>query len=106
MAKPTPAEYSPLKERQMRRRILTVLLSAMSVALFVPAMVGTASATTSTPAVVYDSTVSPLPPSLPSEGPEAYSFAQMGNEVTLAGTNRVLNSATVTLTDWACQYGM
>jgi len=67
-------------------------------------IVSTASGTT-TPTVVYDSTVSPLPGNIPSEGPEAYSFREFGDEVTFAGTQRTLAGVSVTLSSWACQSG-
>lgn len=62
-------------------------------------------ATASSGTVIYDSTVSPLPGNLPSYGAEAYSFAQVGDEVTFAGTARDLRSVTVTLSSWGCQSG-
>lgn len=55
--------------------------------------------------VIYDSTVSPLPGNLPSEGAEAYAFNQFGDGVTFAGTSRHLTTVTVTLSSWACQSG-
>src|SRR4051794_12815324 len=54
---------------------------------------------------IYDSTVSPLPGNLPSEGPEAYAFTEFGDEVQFAGSARLLKNVTVTLSSWACQQG-
>lgn len=51
--------------------------------------------------VVFDATVTPLPPNLPSLGYQANQTAEFGDLVQLAGTNRVLHSATVTMSDWA-----
>lgn len=55
--------------------------------------------------VIYDSTVSPLPGNLPSEGPEAYAFREFGDEVSFATSSRSLTQVTVTLSSWACQSG-
>jgi hypothetical protein len=52
-------------------------------------------------AVVFDATVTPLPGNLPSVGFQATQTAEFGDLVQLAGTNRVLHSATVTMSDWA-----
>ena len=54
---------------------------------------------------IYDSTVSPLPGNLPSDGAEAYAFNELGDGVTFAGTSRKLASVTVTLSSWGCQGG-
>ena len=51
--------------------------------------------------VVYDATVSPLPGNLPSLGFQATQTAEFGDLVQLAGSDRVLRSATITLSDWA-----
>ena len=50
---------------------------------------------------VYDSTVTPLPASLPSLGFQATQTSELGDEIQLAGTDRVLRSATVTMVTWA-----
>jgi hypothetical protein len=56
--------------------------------------------------VVYNSIIPNGPPAnLPSVGPEAYAFNEFGNEISLAGTARTLNSVTVTLSSWACVSG-
>ena len=52
-------------------------------------------------AVVYDAIVTPLPGNLPSQPFQAQQTAEFGDLVQLAGTNRVLRSATVTMSDWA-----
>ncbi len=54
-----------------------------------------------TPSTVYDATPSPLPPNVASWGFEATSTSEFGDHVTLGGTNRTLNSVTVTMSDWA-----
>ncbi len=55
--------------------------------------------------VVYDSTVSPLPGNLPSQAFQATQLGQFGDQVNLAGTARLLNKVTVTMSSWACQSG-
>src|SRR5438034_11328060 len=56
--------------------------------------------------VIYNSTVPNGPASnVPSIGPEAYAFNQLGNEVTFAGSARHLTSVTVGLSSWACYSG-
>ena len=61
----------------------------------------TASAGAVTPSAVYDATPSPLPPNVASLGYEATSTSEFGDKVHLAGTNRVLDEITVTMSDWA-----
>jgi hypothetical protein len=61
----------------------------------------TATAGAVTPAAVYDATPSPLPPNVASLGYEATSTSEFGDKVHLAGTNRVLDEITVTMSDWA-----
>lgn len=56
--------------------------------------------------VIYNSTVPNGPPAnVPSLGPEAYAFDQLGNAVTFAGSARNLTSVTVGLSSWACYSG-
>ncbi len=56
--------------------------------------------------VVYNS-IAPNGPrsNQPSIGAEAYAFNELGNEITLGGTARRLNSVSVTLSSWACVQG-
>jgi hypothetical protein len=61
----------------------------------------TATAGAVTPSAVYDATPSPLPPNVASLGYEATSTSEFGDKVHLAGTNRVLDEITVTMSDWA-----
>lgn len=77
------------------------LLSAVTIvaALALPA---SASAAVQT---VYRSIPSTYPGNLPSVGVEAYSFNEIGDQVTLAGTKRHLSSVQVMLSSWACQSG-
>jgi hypothetical protein len=57
------------------------------------------------PRVLYNSTPSPAPGSLPSDGVEAYSFNQLGDEIQFGRHGRTLNTVTVGFTDWACESG-
>ena len=54
---------------------------------------------------IYDSTVTPLPPNVPSVGFLAQHAAELGDKVTFAGTARSLTDATVTLSTHGCQSG-
>ncbi len=86
------------------RKLLAVLSAAMMI-LSLGAVLTIMPVAAASGAVIYDSTVSPLPANLPSEGPEAYAFRELGDEVTFDGTLRTLNQVTVTLTSWACENG-
>jgi hypothetical protein len=55
--------------------------------------------------VIYDSTVNPQPGNLPSVGPEAYAFKELGDNITFAGTARNPKNVTVTMSSWGCQSG-
>ena len=53
------------------------------------------------PSTVYDATPTPLPPNVASVGFEATSTSQFGDYVHLGGTDRVLKTVAVTMSDWA-----
>ncbi|MDX6582655.1 MAG: large repetitive protein [Solirubrobacterales bacterium] len=80
----------------IKRISFLVALSAM----FAASLVAGASAAP-TPTVVYDATPTPLPPNVASLGFEATSTDQFGDDVHLGGTDRVLKTVKVTLSDWA-----
>ena len=83
------------KTRKLRTPLLGLSLAmATSVLLAAPA----SAATTTT---VYDATPSPLPPNVASLGFQATSTSEFGDLVTLGGTDRSLESVTVTMSDWA-----
>jgi hypothetical protein len=84
------------------RRSYLVSITAAALAL---AAVGPAVYASEGRNVIYDSTVSPLPGNLPSVGAEAYSFTELGDEVTFADTSRTVKRVTVTLSSWGCQAG-
>jgi hypothetical protein len=80
----------------MNPRLWGVLAAAVVASLAL-----TASAGAVTPSAVYDATPSPLPPNVASLGFQATSTSEFGDKVHLAGTNRVLDEITVTMSDWA-----
>jgi len=53
--------------------------------------------------VIYDSTVTPLPGNFPSLGYQATSTSEFGDEINFAGTFRLLQQVTVTLSSWGCE---
>jgi len=74
-------------------------LKAMAIgALLVLAMPVSAFAATST---VYDATPAVLPPNVASLGYQATSTSEFGDYVHLAGTDRTLDTVTVTMSNWA-----
>lgn len=60
-----------------------------------------------TPSVVaFSSIADPLPPNMPSYGPEAYALSSLGDRVALAAdTPRNLRGVTVAMSSWACESG-
>jgi parallel beta-helix repeat protein len=52
-------------------------------------------------AAMYDAIPAPLPPNVPSLGYEATSTTEFGDAIAFAGTNRRVQSVTVTMSDWA-----
>jgi hypothetical protein len=86
----------------MRRALLLASVAAAALAVATASPVFSAAGGGK---VIYDSTVDPLPGNLPSVGPEAYSFTELGDEVTLAGKPRTVKRVTVTLSSWGCQSG-
>ncbi len=53
--------------------------------------------------VTYNSRPTPFPGSFPSLGFAATSTKELGDHIRLSGTDRLLNSIEVTLTNWACE---
>ncbi|MFH2020705.1 MAG: hypothetical protein ABIJ34_04785 [archaeon] len=53
--------------------------------------------------VIYDSIDSPMPGSYPSLGYEATSTYEFGDHISFAGTDRLLETVKVTMTNWACE---
>src|ERR1700719_371817 len=77
-------------------RAWSVLATAVAVTLSLAASSGAVSSS-----VVYNATPSPLPPNVASLGFQANQTSEFGDYVHLGGTNRVLSSVTVTMSDWA-----
>lgn len=87
----------------MRRLVIAAVVVAAVGVVAGSAAAGSAARKAS---VVYNSIIPNGPPAnLPSEGPEAYSFDEFGNEITLGGAARTLTSVTITLSSWACLQG-
>lgn len=82
----------------MKTRMLFSLLTATVLVSFLSISVAVGQ-------VIYDSIPSPLPGNLESLGFQCCALNEVGDEVQLAGTNRSLESVTVTLSDWACESG-
>lgn len=83
----------------MKRALIVVAAACAAVASgIMPANASTG------PQVVYNATAA-VTGNIPSYGPEAYSFREFGDAVTLAGSARTLNVVTVTMSSWACQSG-
>ena len=68
-------------------------------------MVAPTIADASTSSAVYDSTPVKGTVSVPSHGPEAYSFNQIGNEVIRRPHTAAIRHIRVTLVSWSCQSG-
>jgi len=84
-----------------RFAVLFVALAAMVAVVSTSAMAGGVKAS-----VIYNSTVANGPAAnVPSIGPEAYAFNQLGNAVSFAGSARRMTSVTVGLSSWACYSG-
>jgi hypothetical protein len=54
---------------------------------------------------IYDSTVEPNPGNLASESFEATQTSEFGNQITFAGTARVLDNVVVQMSSWGCESG-
>ena len=85
----------------LRNRILQAFMGVAMVVLAVGVFGGATSTTALSATVVYDATPNPVPPNVVSLGFEATSTSEFGDYVHLAGTDRVLNTVTVTMSDWA-----
>lgn len=92
---------------------LAIGASGVAIAFWTSSGSGTGSATNATATAltitqdgtpVYNSTISPLPGSMPSQGFQSSQISQFGNEIKLANYSATpLTSAVVTMEDWACQ---
>ena len=82
-----------------RRTVSAALGLALAVSLF--GGVNAAQAAPPSATTVYDAIPNPLPPNMASQPFQAQQTAEFGDYVHLGGTNRVLNTVTVTMSDWA-----
>lgn len=78
-----------------------ILAFAASVAL----VVTTAAPASAATVAVYNSIPSTLPANYVSLGYQAQQTAEFGDQVTLSGTNRILDNITVGFSSWACEDG-
>ncbi|HEV3309753.1 MAG TPA: hypothetical protein VG815_04470 [Chloroflexota bacterium] len=82
--------------------MLAVLALSVLVPLVGVPFRGTAQASST---VIYTSIPSPLPDNLPSLGFQSAHTSEFGNQVNFGGSDRVLDTVTVTLSSQACQTG-
>jgi hypothetical protein len=89
--------------KKMLLGVTVFILAVSNVTGFLPSIIGqNAEAITSSPSVVYDALPSTSPQTnYPSVGYEATSTSEFGDYIHLSGTNRKLNTITVTMSDWA-----
>lgn len=87
----------------MRKRTITAASAVivLGMSLFGGGMVAEAAVTAADNTVVYGATVTTLPGNVPSLGFQATQTAEFGDLVQLAGTDRVLRAATITMSAWA-----
>lgn len=85
----------------MRATATRIGSTAIALGLLSALVAATPAAAAGTP--TYDSIPVTLPPSYASLGFQATSTAEFGDHITLAGTDRVLESIAVSLTSWACE---
>jgi hypothetical protein len=92
----------------MIKTLMRALVAPIAFAfMLLPATIAGAASSTS-PNVLYNSTIAPLSQlgNLPSVGAESSFFNEFGNQVTFASGNlRTLNQVTVTMSSWGCQSG-
>ncbi len=92
----------------MRKYYLSRLVIAASLTSL--GMVGTMTSAGASPGggrIAYSSLVPLTTPNVASLGPEAYSFSQLGNEVTVGSDfhGQAITTATLQMSSWACQSG-
>ncbi|MBC7876562.1 MAG: hypothetical protein H7Y59_05265 [Anaerolineales bacterium] len=78
--------------------ISAILFFTLIIALVLPMQAAGAIPPTT---VVYDAIPNPLPPNIASDGFQATSASEFGDYIHLAGTDRILRTVTVTMSDWA-----
>jgi hypothetical protein len=83
----------------MRKRLLSLALASVTGASMIAPNLASAAT------VLYDSTPVKGTVSIPSYGPEAYSFNRIGNEVILRPHHAPIKKVAVTMVSWACESG-
>lgn len=85
------------------KQVLSVMTSFMLVfATLLTTLPTTASAIPVSNAV-YDALPNPLPPNVPSEGFQANQTFELGDLIQLGGSDRILDTVTVTMSNWALE---
>ena len=80
---------------------LATIIGLSSLFSTVPFLFSQSAMAAPTPNVVYNAIPSTLPPNVASVGFEANQTAEFGDYIHLAGTDRALQTVTVTMSDWA-----
>jgi len=86
----------------IQKRLLTLAMAGIAGAALVAPAIASAAATGK---AVYDALPAKGTVSVPSYGPEAYSFNQFGNEVILRPHSKAIRNVKVTMVSYACQQG-
>ena len=87
--------------RQAAAGFASFVLVLSSVSASVPIFLSQNAGAVST--IAYNSIPAVLPSSYPSQAYQAQSTSEFGDHVRLAGSDRILNTATVSMTNWACE---
>lgn len=85
----------------LRNRLVVATAATAVMATWVAPISTANAAVLATPETVYNAVLDSLPPNLPSQAFQAQQTAEFGDHIALASTNRVLRSATVTMSTWA-----
>ena len=89
------------RTRRRPRRAHALITSLAVAAAFAVVCGGSVARADNAAAVVYNSIPSPLPPNMISQGFQSNQVSEVGDFVHLSGTNRMLRTVTVTMSDWA-----
>ena len=88
-----------LKNLKTRPKVILASISLVFGLIGISSLTSVAFA--AAPTIVYNAIPNPLPANVPSLGYEATSTSEFGDYIHLGGTDRVLNTVTVTMSDWA-----
>ena len=86
-------------------RALKLAILALAVTGLAAACITPVPPTPPTPVVIYNSNISPLHGNVSSQGFQCCQVAEFGDQIQLGGTARVLQKATVTMSNWALHTG-